>query len=406
MKLKTMRWVDYWVGSAACFLLSLVHLFAKNSTQIRKSKKRPIRKILFIKLSEMGAISLACPLFYDIRKKYPEAEFFFLTFEKNRNFFELVGGIISPENIYTIREDKFGILALDSTKALRKIKKQNIDVVFDLEMMTRFSSILTHLSGIPKRIGFYAYTFEGLYRGNFLTHKVQYNPLLHISHSYLSLGKVLALDKKDSPEFLAALREEEIILPKYQSQIEKKNNLEKKLRTEGIDPQKPIFLMNPGEWDWPLNLREWPLENYIQLSRKIIEKNQENQIVIIGSVSLNQKSDIMKKSLGLNCFNLTGKTTIPELLELFYISKALIVNDCGLAHFSALTPIKKFVFFGPESPQIFGPLGENVHILHSKLPCSPCFSVFNHRNSACRNNNCLQRISVEDVFNLVMKNSE
>ena len=55
------------------------------------------------------------------------------------------------------------------------------------------------------------------------------------------------------------------------------------------------------------------------------------------------------------CMDFTGKTSLEELMELFLISEALISNDCGLVHLAMLTKIKKFILFGPESPQVFGP---------------------------------------------------
>ncbi|MDD5669889.1 MAG: glycosyltransferase family 9 protein, partial [Candidatus Omnitrophica bacterium] len=68
-----------------------------------------------------------------------------------------------------------------------------------------------------------------------------------------------------------------------------------------------------------------------------------------------------------------------------------------------LTPIKKFVFFGPETPKVFGQNRENTRIFYSQWLCSPCLSVLNHRVSVCRDNLCLKNISVEDVYNAIMQ---
>ena len=50
---------------------------------------------------------------------------------------------------------------------------------------------------------------------------------------------------------------------------------------------------------------------------------------------------------------------------------------------------------------VYGPLGENTWIIYSGLPCSPCLSVFNHRNSICKDNKCLKKIKPNEVYELI-----
>jgi ADP-heptose:LPS heptosyltransferase len=401
MQVRTMRFIDYWFGIPMCLFFSVVNSI--NNFYRKQYRSKVVNRVIFIKLSEMGAISLAYPLLSEVKKLNPDASLYFLTFEKNRIFFSILGEIIPTKNIFTIREESVIYLLTDFFKAIYAIRRLNIDVSFDLEMLTRFSSILTFLTRSKKKIGFSSYKFEGLYRGNFLTHRVQYNPLQHISKSYLSLGKVMSQEFKNTPEFDETLLDEEIILPMYKSRIEIKREIEKKLNNVGIKSSDRIILINPGEWDWPFNLREWPIENYIELVNRLINFQENLKIIIVGSPGISGKSTNLYESVkNKKCVNLTGETSISELLELFLLSEAIIVNDSGLAHFASLTAIKTFVFFGPESPQVFSPVGTNTKILYSNYPCSPCFSVFNHRNSTCKKNNCLRSISVDEVFKNVI----
>ncbi|PIT93873.1 hypothetical protein COU00_02030, partial [Candidatus Falkowbacteria bacterium CG10_big_fil_rev_8_21_14_0_10_43_11] len=92
-----------------------------------------------------------------------------------------------------------------------------------------------------------------------------------------------------------------------------------------------------------------------------------------------------------------------ELIDLYNIADVLVTNDSGPAHFASLTPIKNFVFFGPETPKLYAPLGKNTHIFYSDFPCSPCLSAFNHRHTSCKDNKCLLVISVEEVYQAVTK---
>jgi ADP-heptose:LPS heptosyltransferase len=399
MTIKLMRRVDFWLGIPLCFLLNGINYILKALTFKEKENTAP-QKILFIKLSEMGSIILAYPLIEKAKKEYPSVGTFFLTFEKNRPICGILN-IVPSHNILTIREDSIRLFIFDTLRAIKKIRKEKMDIVFDLEFFSRFTAILTYVSGAAKRVGLYRYSLEGLYRGNFLTHKVQYNPLLHVSKSYLSLWQVVKADKKTTPELKEKIDDGKFSLPILISSEKVKKQAWNRLRRLGIEEQARLWIINPGEGNIPL--REWSLENFIILARRLLEE-EKNYVVVIGTQEASKKAQLLCHSVNnKRCLDLTNKTTLREALDLFNIADALITNDCGLAHLASLTPIRKFVIFGPESPQVYAPLGENSHIIYSDLACSPCLSAFNHRNSACRDNICLKRIRPDDVYEIVNK---
>ncbi len=401
MNINLMRKLDYWVGVPLCFIFSVLSRILK-AVSFRRGERKVIKKALFIKLSELGAIILAYPLLKRIRDRYPQAELFFVTFEKNKSIFALLEGIVPDENILIIREDSIWAFALDTVRIIKKLRKEKIDLAFDLEFFSRFSAILVYLANADKRAGFYKYTFEGLYRGALLTHRLQYNPLNHIAKTYLSLGQVIIKEAKVTPELEEIVDDKEIVFPRYLSKHAVSERIQRKLKDCGINRAGRLFLLNPGEGVIPL--REWPLGNFINLSRLILE-DTNNYIILIGTEGAGEKGKILLKNINNSrCVSLIGQTPLEELIELFNNAQILISNDCGLAHLAMLVSIKKFIIFGPESPQIFAPLGENNWVIYSHWPCSPCLSILNHRTSTCRDNKCLKAIQHEYVYELI-KNS-
>lgn len=397
MSIELMRRIDYWIGIPLCFFLSLMHSISRLLT-FRKKENSISPKFLFIKLSEMGSIILTYPLINKAQRDCPKAEIFFLTFKKNAPVLEILN-IVPHQNILVIRDKSFSGLFLDTLKLILRLQKEKIDIVFDLEFFSRFTAILTYLSSASKRVGFYPYSVKGLYRGNFLTHKVQYNPRLHTSKLYLSLWRATRSKIKLTSELEEKIEDREILLSKFIPPEETKRQIWDKLKNHGIKQGGILLLFNPGEGAIPL--REWPLENFITLAGRLLE-DAKNHIIIVGTQTVFEKAELFVRSVdNERCLNLSDETSIPEVLSLCKIAKALITNDSGLAHLASLTPIKKFIFFGPESPHIFSPLGSNTWIMYSDLPCSPCFSAFNHRNSACKDNKCLRRINPDDVYELV-----
>ncbi|MDD5059984.1 MAG: glycosyltransferase family 9 protein [Candidatus Omnitrophica bacterium] len=398
MNIKIMRYIDYWLGSPLCFLLSGYNWFLKKISFPGKKDRVPER-ILFIKLSEMGAIILAYPLLRFIKKQYPCSELFFLTFKDNRDIFKLLDGIIADKNILTINDRRPGAFILDTLKAIIRLRRKKINIIFDLEFFSRFSMILAYLINSDKRVGFFRYSFEGLYRGSLLTHKIQYNPLSHVTRNYLSMAQAITKKDKNTPGLDTQIEEGQIAFPAYKSKGDVKERISRKLNELGISKHHRVFLINPGEGILPL--REWPLSNFIILCQLLLE-NDNNFVVLAGNWGALGKGEILiKKINNPRCVSLIGQTSLEELAELFESSHCLITNDCGLAHLAMLTSIKKFVIFGPESPQVFAPLGANNCVIYSEWPCSPCLSVFNHRKSACRDNKCLKNIKPDDIYTLI-----
>ncbi|MEW6101111.1 MAG: glycosyltransferase family 9 protein [Candidatus Omnitrophota bacterium] len=398
MNIRFMRFVDYWVGVPLCFILTVEDKLLK-AIRPRIERPQPEKKILFIKLSELGSIILSYPLLTRIRNGYPQAKLFFLTAKRNKDVFKVLGGIIKEENVVTVEDASLREFVWGVLKAIKRLRKEKVDIIFDLELFSRFSATLSYLIKARKRIGFYRYTFEGLYRGSLFTHNLLYNPLLHISKAYLSLAEATHHEKKATPQIEERADSSKISLPKFTRDENIRNAVIEKLQRLGVEGEHNLILINPGEGALPL--REWPIENFMALSKFILE-DPMNYILLVGRKDTERKAGLLCASLNTKkCLNLIDKTTLTELLELFNLSAALITNDCGLAHLASLTTIKKFILFGPESPQVFSPLGENNRIIYSGLYCSPCLSAFNHRNSSCRDNLCLKTIQPEEVYQLI-----
>jgi ADP-heptose:LPS heptosyltransferase len=401
MKIETVRQVDYWIGIPACWVLSILNWAAR----IVSSKKRPVRifkKFLLVELSEMGSAILAYPTLKAIQRQVPGAELYFMIFEKNRASVDILN-MVPRENVLTIREKSLGTFLADVLQAVRRMHRERIDVVFDLELFTRVTALLTYLSGAPVRVGFHKFRMEGLYRGNLHTHKIQYNFQQHISKSFLSFIDVLRYPDKDWPAMDEAILDQRLESAAYQASEAGKEQIRKKIRKRfpAFPSSGKIVILNPSAGEIPI--RAWPLENYVQLAQRLLA-DPDRVVVLMGAGADRETTGRLAVELSNpRCVDLTGETTFEELMDLFCVAEALVTNDSGPAHFASLTPIKNFVFLGPESPYLYGPLGENTHVFYSHFPCSPCLTAFNHRNTSCTDNKCLQVITVEEVWETISR---
>jgi ADP-heptose:LPS heptosyltransferase len=399
MKIETVRKVDYWVGIPACLLLSILS-WAGSRLFPKKKPRRALRKFLLIELSEMGSAILAYPTLKALQRDYPGAELYFMIFEKNRASVDILN-LVPRENVLTIREKSPGSFLGDVMKTVVRMHREGIDVVFDLELFTRVTAILTFLSGAPVRVGFHRFRMEGLYRGNLHTHKIQYNFQQHISKSFLSFLDVLRYPTKDWPTMDAAIPDGRLETASYQASEAGKTRIREKILKQfpGFGESSQLILLNPSAGE--IAIRAWPLENYLELARRLLQ-DPDRILVLIGAGADRETTGRLAEKLSdQRCLNLTGQTTFEELMDLFSVSQALITNDSGPAHFASLTGINNFVFLGPESPNLYGPLGQNTHVFYSNFPCSPCLTAFNHRHTSCTDNKCLQAISVQEAWKTI-----
>jgi ADP-heptose:LPS heptosyltransferase len=397
MRVNTARKIDYWIGVPLCFILSAFCFFQKMISK-NKIENKELKKLLFIELSEIGTAILAYPAFKKIKEIYPFSKIYFLIFDENSDGIKILN-VIPQENIIVIRSKSFWILAIDTIRSLWKIRKEQIDAAIDLELFSRFSSIVSYLSGVKIRVGFHKYTLEGLYRGNFLTHKVIYNPYIHISQNFLSLIDAIKVPKEE-PLLKKPLEEIKYNLPQIKIDIQEKENTWEKLEliNKKINKNNKIILMHLSFND-KLSIRKWPLEYYLDLAQRILKI--ENTFIVFLGVSFNKKTDLSLESD--HFINLIAKTKINDLINLFNISRVLISHDSGMIHLASLTGIYELIFFGPETPLLYAPLTENKKIFYKKFSCSPCLSAYNHRMTTCTDNKCLQAITIDEVYDEILK---
>ncbi len=399
MKAKAIKNIDQYIGKPISAILTFYEII--RSIFLFKSKNTQTKKILFFKLTEQGSSVLAYSAVKRAIDIVGRTNVYFCVFEDNREILDIMN-IIPKENILPVRQNNIFIFLFDSIKTLIKIRKLKIDTVIDMEFFSRASAIFIYLTGAEKRIGYHRFTSNLPYRGNLMTHRIQYNPYIHIAKSYLLLVESIFLNPKETPMPKIKIDDFKISVPKFEPTEAEVISLKDKIREQiKNDIKSPIVIINPNASDL-IPLRRWPICNFIALIKKLIKEFAELTIIITGESSeQNIAGEICNTIDSKRVINLTGKISLRELVTLYTISDVIVTNDSGPGHFASLTDINDVVLFGPETPRLFAPLGKNIHIIHSNFACSPCVNMSNYRFSSCKNNLCMQAIKAEQVYNKV-----
>lgn len=393
MNVDAMRKIDRRVGVPLCFLMSIIIWI---STRIRfiKKKKPDLSRVLFIELSEMGSAIIVDPAMRKMREQ-GASELFFAIFEDNYKSLEILQTI--PEaNAFKMRSSGLFVLAIDVIRFMFWCRRHKINTVIDLELFSRFTALLCALSGARSRIGYASHHDEGLYRGNLMNFPVRYNSHVHVSVNFMSLVNT-ALGKHDNPYATTEVKPDELNLVKATINASDVQLVNEKLKT--IAPSwngEKLVLLNVNASDL-LPQRRWLPDNFAVVARHLL--SEFDDILLVGTGAPKER-DYVQNVVDMvddNRFvNSAGIFKFEELVPLYSICELMLTNDSGPAHFASVTNLKVFVIFGPETPDLYLPLG-NAEPFFLGLPCSPCVSAFNHRKTSCTARPCITGISTDWV---------
>jgi ADP-heptose:LPS heptosyltransferase len=404
ISVNTMRAIDHWVGVPLCAIASPIVALMDAIKNIFSRNPQSPKRLLFIELSEMGSAILVDPAMRNAQAR--GAELFFLIFKSNRASLTLLN-TVKPENIFTIDSSSLGGLIKDTLRFLIVARFRRIDTVIDLELFSRFTALLTGLCGARRRVGYHIFHGEGLWRGFMLTRKVHYNPHIHITKNFLSLIHAAFAKEIEVPFSKIQISDSEVkleqavinpdVMKKVLSRIEKKAAEAGISYTHGKDR---LILINPNASDL-LPQRRWAQQRFSELIQAVNQRYPNDLILITGSPAEFVYVDKVRFVANVkNALNFAGQVTFSELPPLYTLSDVMVTNDSGPGHFSAVTPLRTVVLFGPETPALYGSIGNSIAIT-ANLACSPCVSAANHRKTPCQDNVCMQAITVAQVLDKV-----
>jgi len=142
--------------------------------------------------------------------------------------------------------------------------------------------------------------------------------------------------------------------------------------------------------------KQWPLEHYAKLCDLAVSSGW--QIWILGSPNDreagSQVLSAVAESNRSHCFNLTGRTSLTEAIDLLSLASATVTNDSGLMHIAAAVGSPLVALYGSSSHYFTPPLAERVKSLSTNIDCRPCFK----RQCPLGHKRCLTEIAPVEVF--------
>ncbi|MEI7553810.1 glycosyltransferase family 9 protein [Candidatus Chlorohelix sp.] len=371
------------------------------------SKSKPIKKILAIKLADLGDTLAITPALRALREAYPDATIEVLTTN---------GGAVLEDLPYLNRVIYFNKYLFDEPR--QALKPNNLWVAFRFLLsltLARYDTVILfhHLTlrfGVLKYAALLLSTLAmrrvGLDngRGWFLNLKIADRGFDAATERAYWLEVVSMLGAKSDNT------RPEIPLN------EKHYRIASELRDSIISQEQTLLVaIHPGSGGYSL-ARRWQPSGFAGVADALVERFG-TKIALVGGLEEHELCEQVIKQMRFsdNAVNLAGKTGVREVTAFLGMCDLFIGNDAGLMHLAATVGAPLVGIFGPTNPQAWQPYGTQGHELESEtkarrsgsiivraeleLPCRPCLyrGMELGSRTGCAPRPCLSEIKVEQV---------
>jgi len=277
-----------------------------------------IKKILVIKLDEIGDMIYMLHVLEALKEEYPEARIDVMSRSLNISLVESKG----IENVITDGNIPGG----------------RYDVILDMRGTwgTMFQSLLRKCR----------FRYD---RGTIRLKNKLDNGQLHERITNWEIAKPI-LDSAEYRDPTLSCREEERL------------ELDLTLQATGITKGQ-YALMHTGARD---PIRRWPAERFLELSKRLFEQKGMRTVICGGP---EESAEIDANFTADHILNLAGETNLLQLSDLCAHAKIFIGNESGPLHFAVINKTPLVGLFGAGVKDVFYPYNENQVVLHKlELP--------------------------------------
>jgi ADP-heptose:LPS heptosyltransferase len=154
----------------------------------------------------------------------------------------------------------------------------------------------------------------------------------------------------------------------------------------------PWLALAPGSGN---PLKNWPLSHYFEVSRALAWEFKLEVVWFAGPAE-HAWLPYLGALAGAQGQVLAAGFPLPTVAALLARALLYVGNDSGLTHLAAAAGVRRVLaLFGPTSPRIWAPPGEQVSVLQAPCQDAPCAQG---REISCVRARCLEQLSPHQVF--------
>ena len=364
-------------------------------------KLSEVKRLLIIRLDEIGDVVMTTPLLREFRRNLPDAWITLVVNPAVRNIVErcpYVNEVLTFDGTVPISEHS-PLLSNDSlrelhTRALQFARRNLWKREFDLAVLPRWDSdyyhgtFLAYFSGAPWRlahadnVGRLPQTYRGL--SSLLTHVLEGDPPRHEVQRNLQLINLLG-GQVESESLELWLEEAD---GAFADEV---------LKSHSVAPDDLLIAFCIGS---RIPKKIWPTGNFVDLAGWMAETYRA-RIVLVGGPCDVESGYEFQEMLAQPTINMIGKTTLRQAAALLQRCGFYVGNDSGPMHISAALgkPVIE-VCCHPANGSLahhnshrrFGPWAVPQIVFQPEVALSPCVD-----ECAAQSAHCIAGIGVEQV---------
>ncbi len=321
-------------------------------------------RVLIVKPSALGDVVLSLPLVYNLNKKKCIVDF--LIFRDYADILDLVNGI----SYKLVLDRKFYKRPIYFFKFIKNLRKITYDYIIDLQGLFR-SAFISFLARGREKI---AHSLCREFSYLFVKPVSKFNDKEHVIYRNLK-----------TYEYIFQKKDYEINFPWKKSDLEKYYLFKK-------EKDKLYLGLSPLSTS---KFKDYPLEFYPSLIKKVKKLIPNLKLVIFGSKSQKERLSSLVKSLSdyVEIIDLVGKTNLKELVANISLCDFFLAPDTGPMHIAWSLGVKTIALFGSTSWIMKGPL-KNGTAIFKKISCNPC----EKSKPPCPFPQCMYVISQKDIL--------
>lgn len=354
--------------------------------KVENLKNSEIKKILIIRLSALGDSIHTLPLANALRKKYPDIQLDWVVEDKAEKFI-----VNNPllNNVYVLERKKWKSLPkIQVLKEffclIKQIRKEKYDVIVDTQQLLKSAMIMQLSNGTRKIALDGGREFSWLFANEIIkTGRKQFDINYHVVKRNLEIAKYLGCEEIE-PRF---------VIPDFSDEYS--NEIVNTI--DNLDKTKKTIVIAPAT-TWVG--KHWTVQGWVDVIEKF--KNSCNIIITATEKERVLTEEILSQIKNGNIIDLTGKTSVSDIVYICKNADLIISPDSGSAHIAWASNCKSIItLFFATSANRTAPYGCNYYSLSASTSCSPCMKK--HCKDKKAKNRCINTINSEKLINIMKK---
>jgi ADP-heptose:LPS heptosyltransferase len=348
---------------------------------LTKDISTQIKRILLLRLDQLGDFVLTLPAVHELKIKNPDVEITILVSPANTDLAKSCGlfdhvfaipfSFIEKTNIRELSQE-----AIDAV--ISSVGNKTYDVAADLSPMPETRKLLSQINSNLK-YGFENTDSSMIDYGILVHTKDPINHLSIVNHETYPLLLVDAINRSARPYGFH--------IPKIDAGAAILAKLDL--------ASKEYIVVHSGARNL---LVRWPLENFVSLALEL--ENIGHKIVFFSDEPLNfENKKMLSARPRIHVVDL--KLSFDEFDTILSNAKLFIGNDSGPKHLSALRAIPVISLHSPRTNWREWGQVDSGYVITSRIPCAGC-AIITHEECA-RDLICIKKIRSDEVMSLVHK---